>query len=188
MKAIDEQTATVIIRMIGFKPILTAVTAIIGIRTAAIAVFEAISVANETTSATTRMRRMIGSPWMIVRDWTMLAASPLWMKPFESAMPPPKRIRMPQGIFTAHSQSIVKMPSFRSTGRMKRRNAPKIAMVESWMPGKIISRPGMVTLPITLVFAKIQARAVMTKTASVQRSPTEIGPSFSSSSWMIPRA
>jgi len=80
------------------------------------------------------------------------------------------------------------MPSFVSTGRTKRRSAPNIAMVESLMPGKMISRPGMTIPPISLVCSNIQARAVNVKTISVQRSPADMGPSFVSSSRMIPRA
>ncbi|KAF5032272.1 hypothetical protein DSECCO2_618970 [anaerobic digester metagenome] len=77
MNAIEAQTAAVIIRMIGLTPTLMAVAAMIGIKTAAMAVFEVISVASETARASTRTRTMIGSPWMRVRDSTIVVASPL---------------------------------------------------------------------------------------------------------------
>ncbi|OQA59730.1 MAG: hypothetical protein BWY45_00587 [Euryarchaeota archaeon ADurb.Bin294] len=122
-----------------------------------------------------------------VRCFTSSSARPDLIKPFERQMPPPKRRRMPQGILAADSQSMVYCRSLMLTGRMKRRIAPNIAMVESSIPGKRISRPGMVISPIFFVAEKIHIRAVMTKTINVHRSPVVIRPNFFSSSVMISR-
>jgi hypothetical protein len=130
---------------------------------------------------------MIGSPWMRARDSTIVAASPLWMNPFERAMPPPKRRRMPRDLhrpLPVHGEDLL-LPVDREEEEEER---PEDRDGGVFDPRKIMSRPGITTPPISLVCSKIQPRAVRVKTMSVHRSPAEIGPSFASSIRISPRA
>ncbi len=174
-------------RITGFIIRLTDVTARIGIITEAIAVLDVTSVNNETSIATNRMMNSTSSMDRRVRCFTSSSAKPDLINPLERQIPPPKRRRTPQGIFSTDSQSMVYCRFLMLTGRRKSRIAPNMAIVESSMPGNRISRPGIVMSPIFFVPEKIHMRAVMTKTIRVHRSPGVIRPSFFSSSVIISR-
>ncbi len=110
MNPSDEARAAVIMKSMGLISIETAVMAMSGIMIDAIAVLDTTSFRYVMRRLIARMMRMGGRTSRTVRCLAMMSASPLMMKASERQIPPPKRIRIPQGMVFAVSQSSVYTP------------------------------------------------------------------------------
>ena len=142
----------------------------------ATAVFEVNSVKIITTIARMRTKSTIGTPFKKLKYSAIHSESPLALNALDNAIPPPKRSRIPHGILTAHCQFKVNSCLFQETGSMNRSTAPRIAIVQSSIPGKSISKPGITNSPMSLDARKIHAIATRTKTKRVFFSPRLIVP------------